>query len=57
MKKNTAKSHRAFVLATARIYVPGSLPEEAYEEAPRNPGDGCCGSLTCENRSNVRRKK
>ena len=49
MRNNTSSDHRAFVLTTARAYVPGSLPKETYEMAPGTSGGGCCGSAPTPN--------
>lgn len=41
--QNTDSHRRAFVLETARIYVPGSVPTE-IDEAQKGSGGGCCDS-------------
>ncbi len=42
--RNTDNNRPAFVLTTANVYVPGSLPEEIHAAAPKGAGGGCCGS-------------
>ncbi len=48
MPQNTDNHRQTFVLETARVYVPGSLPKEA-SEAQKSPGGGCCGSAPVPN--------
>ncbi|MEM7048696.1 MAG: hypothetical protein AAF604_03515 [Acidobacteriota bacterium] len=44
MGHNSESKGRTFILENARIYLPGSLPDEAPKTATQAPASGCCGS-------------